>query len=413
MFTDSMACLIRRFTMKRSADTAKLHDVALCDRSHVNQLPIINAGDHTAPHGAANTSFVSPSERNGLGTAAATSVKKKYEKKYTIREHKAFLDIIIERRAWTVNNTDDGCWLEIAQELETKVGCVRVAATLREHFHQMLAVTKSLMKSDNLDLSGDLGHQLMNAFDQSGRPSRCWWDADVFSFMVRIRNAMEPTTDIAQDQELPLAPPVLPTQIAPLNMVAQPSAVIPDQAVEPALNSNRPCTVVVNTAYFGHTAIPYELSRVIEENDVLTLLKRDVIKKMLNRLGNTRNFFPQPMYLTGPGGVGKSSCLFMAAAEVLHCNASQSLQYGSPYPIFLLYIANSGELVRCSPEEVARRLLKLVEILNQPLMQAWNELADLFVKEQISTLIAGHNLSVCCLTPQTFDASFLWINGMP
>lgn len=339
-------------------------------------------GDHSAPHEPANSA--SPLEQQagvGVEAAPATGIRRMYERMYRAEEHMIFLAIVLDRRAWTVSNTDDGCWPEIAQELETK-GYFRDAATLHEHFHKMVAVTKALMKSIDPGLGGDLGQQLMAAFDLSGRSSRCWWDAGVFSLMARIRNeiSQRATGDFSQDLEPPLSPPpapiaspavLLPATIYPVNVVAPLNAVIPEQVAVSALDLNHPRTMVVDMANFYHADIPFELSTLAQGNVALTLLCRDVTTKMLSRLSNRLS--RTPMYLTGPGGVGKSSCLFMAAAEVLRCNASEPRQF----PVFLLYIANSGELVHYSAEEVAGRLLMLVKALNRPLIEQWKELADL------------------------------------
>ncbi|RYH11063.1 hypothetical protein EON65_38985 [archaeon] len=84
------------------------------------------------------------------------------------------------------------------------------------------------------------------------------------------------------------------------------------------------------------------------------------------------------MYLTGPGGVGESSILFMTAAAVLRhnaqllscCGLQQTAASSDPSsPILLLYISNAGELVRLSCEEAAVELCKMVNSLN--LRQHW------------------------------------------
>eukprot|EP00981_Chlorochromonas_danica_P002308 scaffold446_cov183-Ochromonas_danica.AAC.7 len=128
----------------------------------------------------------------------------------------------------------------------------------------------------------------------------------------------------------------------------------------------------VNITDFHRAAVPPELQRIAGgPNGTVMLVPRQVTHTLLQDL-LTAQSAPPPVYLTGPGGVGKSSILFMTAAAVLRHNAqlrrsgddSDQQRADPPSPIFLLYIANAGLLTTLPIEEAAVELCKMVRSLN-------------------------------------------------
>lgn len=153
--------------------------------------------------------------------------------------------------------------------------------------------------------------------------------------------------------------------------------------------------ISVDVANFHRAAAPLELQRIAGGPYVtVMLLPRQLTKTLIDNV-LTSHSAPPPLYLTGPGGVGKSSILFMTAAAVLHHNdellrhrdqqraaASSDLRP----PILLLYVANAGELIELSSEEAAAELCKVLKSLNLRRMGEFTKVLEVLDNESLSNL---------------------------
>lgn len=130
-----------------------------------------------------------------------------------------------------------------------------------------------------------------------------------------------------------------------------------------------------------------------EPNGTVMLLPHQMTNTLLHNV-LTANSAPPPMYFTGPGGVGKSTILFMTAATVLRHNDQQwsdrdqqqaiaSSDISSP--IFLFYVANAGDLIALSSEEAAAELCKMVGSLN-PRKDEFVKVLEVLDREDLSNL---------------------------
>eukprot|EP01031_Cornospumella_fuschlensis_P028704 gene28704-34652_t len=165
--------------------------------------------------------------------------------------------------------------------------------------------------------------------------------------------------------------------------------------------------VDIDISEFNGSPVPDELG-IIAQDGIVTLLPRQLSGEILNTIVNASS--PSaPFYITGPGGVGKSSILFMTAAAVFRHNsdiqqASNSAERKPSSgeqpskrakmndPILLIYVANSGTLVNLLPEEAAGYLCNLILNLNKPLMEENRQLYDILTADNVSNLDCWDNL---------------------
>ncbi|KJE95724.1 hypothetical protein CAOG_06146 [Capsaspora owczarzaki ATCC 30864] len=118
--------------------------------------------------------------------------------------------------------------------------------------------------------------------------------------------------------------------------------------------------------------LPAEISdraNVITVEHPLELVPRSLALHLLDNITTAVNA-PANAYLTGSGGVGKSTVLFILLVRALDYTARQLRQPPeSPQrPLFVLYVASTASIARLRPDPAAASLCRILEMLNRPLL---------------------------------------------
>ena len=150
----------------------------------------------------------------------------------------------------------------------------------------------------------------------------------------------------------------------------------------------------INFADFGKAEIPNEFKTAQLQGSV-TLIPHQLAFRVVEEVVNPYGCGPS-LYLTGPGGVGKTSILFQAASESLrHNREAATLTVSAPtnasaeglcIPVerrlfLLMYIPNTSDLIEKSPEYVALHLCRMVIALNAHLLKQETDLYNVLIDQ--------------------------------
>ncbi|KJE98005.1 hypothetical protein CAOG_09157 [Capsaspora owczarzaki ATCC 30864] len=217
---------------------------------------------------------------------------------------------------------------------------------------------------------------------------------------------------------LSTAAPPLATAAAPASSSSAPavpsssSAAAAQPPFVPPLQPAPGTTFTVSSADLEGITVPDEIKALLDSHGKsVELLDRNNSSDLFQRL-LTSDEAPRPHYLTGVGGVGKSSILLMMVVLAMRHNRAFFERLAAPAPapapapvnapaatpfdgaIFLIYLPKTDAFIQQPPEVAASQLIGDLRIANRRLLSsgfldepAFRKLKDAFVRQKNSS---GH-----------------------
>ncbi len=151
--------------------------------------------------------------------------------------------------------------------------------------------------------------------------------------------------------------------------------------------------VSIDLVLFKDVTLPAVFTQAAGNGHVIDLIPRTLTSDLVHSV--MLQISPSPVYLTGLGGVGKSSILFMTAASILQNNNKISVGSSSSQPpVLLLYISDSGDLVKQSPAIAAARLCTMITSLNSLNIPQFHSAISILKDENLSYIERWNQLCI-------------------
>lgn len=147
------------------------------------------------------------------GKTSVVGGRKSGSKNYNGQEHRYFLYLVDRLQAWVEGPTGEA-WAEISHRLHKRMGFRRDPPVLHDHFMEMVNVTRTVMRENNLlfpplpenSMNPDveqaqvdsayieLGEQCYLGFQNRTGKRLCpsaWWDSEIFAGVARLTGELE------------------------------------------------------------------------------------------------------------------------------------------------------------------------------------------------------------------------------